>query len=151
LSLAHILASGLGAGASPKAPGTVGSLLGLALGALLMRYGLLPAGTLLATIAALWSIRAVLPPTPTHQDPGWIVIDEIAGQLLTMLALPRLTLPAALAAFALFRLFDITKPGPIGWADRQPGPTFILLDDLLAGTAAALTLLLLQTLRGAPL
>ena len=45
-----------------------------------------------------------------------------------------------LLAFALFRLFDITKPGPIGWADRQPGALGIMLDDVLAGLLAALLL-----------
>jgi phosphatidylglycerophosphatase A len=70
-------------------------------------------------------------------DPGWVVIDEIAGQWLTMLALPRPSLPGVIAAFLLFRLLDIAKPGPIGWADRRAGPLAVMGDDLIAGAIGA--------------
>ena len=74
-----------------------------------------------------------------------MVIDEGAGQLLALAALP----PAPtgwgiLLAFLLFRLFDVTKPGPVGWADRQHGPFGIMLDDVMAGALAAALLLLLR-------
>jgi phosphatidylglycerophosphatase A len=65
-----------------------------------------------------------------------------------MLALHRLSILGLAAAFLLFRLFDIAKPGPIGWADRQDGPASIMADDLLAGLAAFLILLLGQALLG---
>ena len=156
--LARLLAAGFGAGLAPVAPGTAGSLVGLALGAILLHAApiLLLAGTLAATYSGLWAIRAAtgLPWQSTnqevHKDPSWIVIDEIAGQMLALLALHRPTLLGLAAAFALFRLFDIAKPGPIGWADRQPGAAGIMADDLLAGTAAALLLLLTRAL-GLPL
>ncbi len=152
--LAHTIAMGFGSGASPKAPGTAGSLFGLILGAALMRASppLLLAGVLAATYGGLWAIRTILPepepnrPPAGHDDPGWIVIDEIAGQMLALLALHRVSLAGLAAAFALFRLFDITKPGPIGWADRQSGPAAIMADDLLAGAATALILVLLHLL-----
>ncbi len=77
-------------------------------------------------------------------DPGWIVIDEIAGQMLALLGLHRLSLVGVASAFLLFRLFDIGKPGPIGWADRQGGSAGIMADDLLAGAASACLLVLGQ-------
>jgi phosphatidylglycerophosphatase A len=81
-----------------------------------------------------------------HDDPGWIVIDEIAGQMLALLALHRISLIGVGLAFALFRLFDISKLGPIGWADRQGGAVGIMGDDILAGAAAALIVLAVQAL-----
>jgi phosphatidylglycerophosphatase A len=151
---ARLIASGLGVGFAPRAPGTAGSLLGLAIGGLLLARSrpLLAAGTVLAVAGGLWAIRAAtLQPwrgtkAGAHDDPGWIVIDEVAGQMLALLALPRPSWSGPgwvglLAAFALFRLFDITKPGPIGWADRQGGAAGIMADDILAGGAACLVLL----------
>jgi len=146
------VASGFGSGASPVAPGTAGSLVGLAIGILLLRQSpaLLIAGVFAATIAGLWAICAATGQSLRndaqggHDDPGWIVIDEIAGQMLALLALYRLSVIGVALAFALFRLFDITKFGPIGWADRQSGAAGIMADDLLAGGAAALCLLAIQ-------
>ena len=154
---AQIIAAGFGAGAAPRAPGTAGSLVGLVLGALLLQASpaLLFAAILLATYGGLWAITAAtgLPlratqDAATHADPGWIVIDEIAGQMLALVALHRPSPLGLLAGFALFRLFDIAKPGPIGWADRQGGAAGIMADDLLAGFASALCLLLLQAVLG---
>jgi phosphatidylglycerophosphatase A len=65
------------------------------------------------------------------------VIDEFAGQWIAMLPLATATPLGLLAAFALFRLLDITKPGPIGWADRQHGAAGVMADDLIAGAIAA--------------
>jgi phosphatidylglycerophosphatase A len=153
---ATFVAAGFGSGYAARAPGSAGSATGLGIGALLMATYpplLLPA-ILVATYGGLWAIETILD-RPTagaeksrHDDPQWIVIDEIAGQLLAMLALHRLSILGLAAAFLLFRLFDITKPGPIGWADRQSGPTSIMADDLLAGLAAFLILLLGQALLG---
>jgi phosphatidylglycerophosphatase A len=146
------IASGFGSGAAPKAPGTAGSLVGLAIGAALLPLSpvLVAAAILITCTAGLWSIPAATGQAlfgdseADHADPGWIVIDEIAGQLIALLALPKLTLIGAALAFALFRLFDITKPGPIGWADRQGGAVGIMADDVLAGIAAALILVIAQ-------
>ncbi len=68
--------------------------------------------------------------------------------MLALVALHRPSPLGLLAGFALFRLFDIAKPGPIGWADRQGGAAGIMADDLLAGFASALCLLLLQAALG---
>jgi phosphatidylglycerophosphatase A len=109
-------------------------------------------GLLGSTYAGLWAIR-VATGLPWRQalkaeadDPGWIVIDEIAGQMLAMMGLRHLSFGGLIAAFALFRLFDIIKPGPIGWADRQGGAAGIMADDLLAGAAAAAVLVIAQVL-----
>ena len=69
------------------------------------------------------------------------MIDEVAGQMIALLALPRPGWAGSLAAFALFRAFDIAKPGPIGWADRQGGAAGIMADDVLAGVAVLAVLL----------
>lgn len=135
------LALGFGAGLSPRAPGTLGTL--AAVPVYLLCSGL-PTGAYLAVVAAaavigVWVCGRAARELGVHDHPG-IVWDEIAGFLLTMAGTPA-SLPAMLAGFALFRLFDILKPWPIRWCDRQvAGGLGIMLDDLLAGAAAALIL-----------
>ena len=80
-------------------------------------------------------------------DPGWVVIDEFAGQWISLMALARPTLAGVVAAFVLFRLFDVTKLGPVGWADRQHGAFGVMADDVIAGIIAALVLVLVRLLR----
>lgn len=134
---ARLIAGGFGAGWLPKAPGTWGSLAAL-LPAAAVQYAGGPLALAIATAGVafigLWAIQAC---GESDADPGWIVIDEVTGQWLALL-------PAALdwrlyvAGFVLFRLFDIAKPWPIGWADRAlPGAAGIMTDDLLAGIYAA--------------
>jgi phosphatidylglycerophosphatase A len=134
--LARIIASGLGAGHAPRAPGTAGSLLALAVGVGLMLAGpwALPLAALAAALGGLWAIRAA---DAEDGDPGWVVIDEVAGQWVALIGLARPSPLGVLAAFLLFRLLDIVKPGPIGWADRQAGAAGIMADDLIAGAFAA--------------
>ncbi len=133
--LARLIASGFGSGYAPKAPGTAGSLAALLIGVGLLTAPdwALPLAIVTATIAGLWAIG----PAGGGEDPGWVVIDEFAGQWIALLPLAHATPLGLLAAFALFRLFDITKPGPIGWADRQEGAFGVMADDVLAGAAAA--------------
>jgi phosphatidylglycerophosphatase A len=135
MNVARLVASGLGSGYAPRAPGTLASALAMLAGVVLMRAppGILALATLLASLAGLWAIRAA----KVDGDPGWVVIDEVAGQWLALLGLAQPTLLGLLAAFALFRLLDIAKPGPIGWADRQGGAAGIMADDLIAGAFAA--------------
>jgi phosphatidylglycerophosphatase A len=133
--VSRLIASGLGAGYAPRAPGTVGSLLALLLGAVLMtgpRWAL-PLAAFAATFGGVWAIRAA----EIEGDPGWVVIDEVAGQWIAMLGLAHLSWPGLLGAFLLFRLLDIAKPGPIGWADRQGGAVGVMADDVIAGVLAA--------------
>jgi phosphatidylglycerophosphatase A len=145
MMFARLIASGGGSGFFPIAPGTAGSLVGVAIGALLLRYApfLLPSVTWAVFACGLVAVRAAtgLPWRKAAKvegdDPGWVVIDEIAGQLCALLLLPGPSWAGMLLAFALFRLFDIAKPGPIGWLDRQGGALGIMADDVLAGLLAA--------------
>ena len=129
-----LLATGLGLGYAPFAPGTVGSLATLPLVFLVWYVGgswALLVATLLVTAVGLWACGA----TETRfgvKDPGPVVIDEVAGQMVSLLFLAP-TLPTLLTAFALFRLFDIWKPFPVRQAERLPGASGIMTDDLLAG------------------
>jgi len=131
----RFVAAGFGTGFFPRAPGTAGALLGLVLGIplLLAPPFVLSSAVLLVSLLGFWAIRSA----QIEGDPGWVVIDEIAGQWIALLGLARPTVLGLAAAFVLFRLFDIVKPGPVGWADRQGGAAGIMADDLIAGAIAA--------------
>jgi phosphatidylglycerophosphatase A len=136
---ARVIASGFGVGYVATAPGTAGSVLGLALGAALLALSpaALALGAAVVTAVGLWAIERALVGGPAR-DPGWVVVDEVAGQMVALLgAAWRPSWAGLLIAFALFRLFDIAKPGPVGWADRRSGPVFVMADDLIAGALAA--------------
>ena len=136
MKLARMVASAGGVGFAPAAPGTWGSLLAAFLGAGLLAVGgrgALAVGIVLATAAGLWAI----PRAGGDADPGWVVIDEVAGMWIALLPLPRPTLLGVTAAFLLFRLLDIAKPGPIGRIDQVPGRMGVMGDDLAAGLVAA--------------
>ena len=145
---AHALAMGFGAGLSPRAPGTVGTLWAWA------AYGWL---SLWLTQGQLgWLIAASLPlgwwactVTADHlnvHDPSAIVWDEIVAFWLVLWLWTPAGWWAQTAAFALFRAFDALKPGPVGWADRHfHGPGWrggfgILFDDLVAAFCTLLVL-----------
>jgi phosphatidylglycerophosphatase A len=130
----HFLAFGLGTGASPYAPGTVGTLLGIPLVYLLSNWSLWMylAVSAVLIIIGVWVCDRTSRDIGVH-DHGGIVIDEVAGYLVTMVAVPVNPWTLA-AAFLIFRLFDIVKPWPIGWLDRRVKGGFgIMIDDLLAG------------------
>jgi phosphatidylglycerophosphatase A len=147
LDPAHLLALGFGAGLSPRAPGTAGSLLALPFAWLMwdwplsLRIGVVVAVIGIGIIACDVSSRRL----GVHDHPA-IVLDEIAAMLLVALACARH--PAwLLAAFVLFRLFDITKPWPIRDMDhRLKGGLGIMLDDLMAALYAMACLWLLQNI-----
>ncbi len=134
------VASGYGIGYAPVAPGTLASFAALIVGG---RLGVaLPVAAIAASVAGTLALRRI---PEAADDPGWVVVDEIAGQWIAMLGLGRR--PQArglLAAFALFRLLDILKPGPIGWADRKRGPLGVMGDDIIAGAIAAVALRLVR-------
>lgn len=146
--------AGLGAGWLRPAPGTWASVSAVALAA--GAEGLLHAGWSCAAafvvvgsaITLVWGGRAV--DARGGHDPGWVVSDEWAGQGLALLAAaPGLDPRLWLAAFGLFRLFDIAKPGPIRRLERLPGGLGVLLDDLGAGLLAGLVVLGLRLLLAA--
>jgi len=131
-----------GVGLLPKAPGTFGSLVALPFAWLVARAagpaGLLAAAAVL--FAAGWWAAAIVARRLGH-DPQIVVVDEAAGQFLTLVAAP-LDLWHFAAGFALFRLFDITKPWPVGWADRNIHGGFgCMFDDTLAALYAVAVLL----------
>ena len=147
--LALILAT-VGVGYLPGAPGTYGSAV-----AVLLFWGVAAAGVswpvyLIATLAltgrGTWAAGAACRAWDTHDD-GRIVIDEVAGQLLTLLPLLLLGssntfFPALVTGFVLFRVFDIAKPGPVRWAEGLPGGVGVMADDVVAGLLAAALLAL---------
>jgi phosphatidylglycerophosphatase A len=138
VSLARVLATGLGLGRLPFAPGTFGSLL-----ALPIAWGFAPLGIAVSLLSAvaltavgIWAIERTLADTSV-MDPPDIVIDEVCAQWLVLAVLPQEPL-AYLLGFAFFRAADILKPWPAGWADRTvPGAVGVMLDDLLAAPYAA--------------
>lgn len=137
----HFLALGFGSGLAPFAPGTFGSLVGLAIALALAPLGFAwnLAATLLAIVAGIWICGESARRLGVHDHPA-IVWDEIAGMMITMLAVPDAWWGAPLA-FVLFRLFDIAKPWPIREIDHGlGGGAGIMLDDVLAGLFAALGL-----------
>ncbi len=140
-----IIAAGLGVGHAPLAAGTVASAVAVMTGAglLLLSPWLLGLAALLATAGGYLAVKRAA----IEGDPGWVVVDEFAGQWITLLALVRPTVFGVIAAFILFRLFDITKLGPVGWADRRHGAFGIMADDVIAGVIAAALLTGLRLLR----
>jgi len=143
------LALGLGAGLAPRAPGTAGTA-----AAVPLYLALLPlsAGLRTGAVALLFAFGVVLCARAArvigaHDHPA-IVWDEIVGFLVTMLPAPR-GWPWIVLGFVLFRGFDILKPWPIRWLDRNVGGGLgIMVDDLAAGLAAGAVLWLLARIVG---
>jgi phosphatidylglycerophosphatase A len=138
----HLLALGFGAGLAPVAPGTFGSVVGLALALAVRPFGwpIALLATAVAVVAGVWICDASARRLGVHDHPA-IVWDEVAGMMITMLAAPT-EWWGALLAFGLFRLFDIWKPWPIREVDHgMRGGAGIMLDDVMAGLMAALILL----------
>lgn len=145
--VALILATAGGAGYSPVAPGTVGSALTVAI---LWLVPFSPSGVIafcvIVTLAGTWAAgraERVL----GSKDPGAIVIDEVAGMTLSVLAFP-LTLPTLAVGFVLFRVFDIVKPFPAGVSQRARGGLGVMVDDLIAGLYSLAALALLRAVFG---
>jgi phosphatidylglycerophosphatase A len=138
-------------GLAPVAPGTVASAAALPLGYLLHWAGgfpLLAAATVAAALLGWWAIRVEIEGR-VDKDPQEVVIDEVVGQWIALMPLSAglwwmgapahvFPWPGWVGAFVMFRFFDVVKPGPIGWADRRGGAMGVMLDDILAGIAAAL-------------
>jgi phosphatidylglycerophosphatase A len=142
----HLLALGFGSGLAPVAPGTFGSLVGLALALLMLQAGWWPAlcAAVLASVAGIWICGESARRLGVHDHPA-IVWDEVAGMMLVMLAAPA-TWWGAVLGFALFRLFDVWKPWPIREVDHgMRGGAGIMLDDILAALWAVAVLLLIRT------
>ena len=148
--IAHLLATGLGTGYGPLVPGTWGSLPGVALAWIVERrfggWGVAAAAGVFA-LAGTWAADRTAARLGA-KDPGLIVVDEIAGQLVT-LCFPPATPQVLIAGFVVFRVFDIVKPWPARRLEALPGGSGIMADDLMAGLYANLVLQGLAALRPA--
>lgn len=156
--MSRAVATLFGVGYLRPAPGTWGSLAALPLAWALHALGGFAAlfvGTVAAAALGWWATREETRGSDDH-DPSEIVIDEVVGQWIALWPVSygavfagvdvlRLW-PGILAAFVAFRLFDILKPGPVGWADGMKGPAGVMLDDIIAGWLAALVVALLAVL-----
>jgi phosphatidylglycerophosphatase A len=146
-----MLATWFGIGLLPIAPGSWASLAALPV-AWGIRGAFGVAGLAAASVVAFfagWWAAGIVAKASAIEDPGAVVIDEVAGQWLVLLAAPRDPLAYALA-FLLFRVFDTWKPWPAGWADRHVrGGLGVVLDDILAAVYAAILLLGLLAAGGA--
>jgi phosphatidylglycerophosphatase A len=140
------------------APGTWGSLAALPLGWVLHVSGgpaLLIASIIVIFGAGVWATTRVTAGQADH-DPSEVVIDEVVGQWIALLPLSlgawhtgaaiTALWPGWITAFVAFRVFDIWKPGPVGWADQQRNALGVMLDDVIAGLFAALVVVALAVL-----
>ena len=134
-------------------PGTWGTLAALPIAwalHVLLGFPGLALATLVVLAAGFWAVTRIEAEGGAH-DPSWIVIDEVAGVWIALIpvslgawimGVPVLRLwPGWVVAVLAFRLFDIWKPGPVGWADRRPGAMGVMLDDVIAGAFAAVCVL----------
>ena len=138
--LAAIVATGLGAGYSPIAPGTAGSLVGLLL---FWPLRTLPAALQVAALVVVFLAGTAAATRVARasgiEDPGIVVVDEVVGMWTSLLFLPFTPVTAALG-FVLFRIFDVVKPYPARDLEALPGGWGIMSDDLMAGVYANLAL-----------
>jgi len=147
MTLQKLFLTFFGAGLSPKAPGTVGTLASLPVGLAVLYYlgvETLFMLTLAITIVGIFEINKYENETGIH-DQQHIVIDEAAGMWLSLtivyptamtMSYPYAEILAVIFSFASFRLFDIWKPSTIGWIDREvKGGLGVMMDDVLAGIA----------------
>lgn len=144
IKISKIIATGLGSGLSPVAPGTTGSA------AALLAWCLLP-----PEFSTTWILSGVffiglaashleLKDNPGITDPGHIVIDEWAGILLPLLITRHGDYLSTILSFFLFRLFDVWKPYPVSRAEDLPGAFGVMLDDIFAGGYALAFLFAIQ-------
>jgi phosphatidylglycerophosphatase A len=138
--VAAVVATGFGAGYSPIAPGTAGSLVGLLL---FWPLRSLPAPIQVAVVVAVFLLGAAAGARVARsvgtEDPGIVVVDEVVGMWTSLLFLP-FTVGTAAVAFVLFRILDVIKPYPARDLEDLPGGWGIMSDDLMAGVYANLAL-----------
>lgn len=148
---AWVVATALGAGRLKPGPGTWGSLAAVAAW-FAVADGTHASGAIVpwVTLAAAVAVTLVGIPAATRveresgkQDPGYVVIDEVAGQWVTLIACP-VNWEHALLGLALFRLFDIVKPWPVRKLERLPEGTGIMMDDVAAGVLGLIVMLVVR-------
>ena len=141
------------------APGTWGSLAAIPVAWVLNGLGgfpLLFAATIVVFVLGWWATVEATRGKEDH-DPSEIVIDEVVGQWIALWPLSLglwwmgadpwvFPYPGWVLGFLMFRLFDIWKPGPVGWADRKPNAFGVMMDDVIAGAMAAVLVVIGATL-----
>ncbi len=158
MKIATLIGTVLGVGYIRPAPGTWGSLVALPWAWLLHVIGgfpLLVVGIVAGFLKGWWATSKMTVGSDDH-DPSHIVVDEVVGQWIALLPLSYaawsrgmdilVLWPGWIAAFLLFRLFDIWKPWIVGWSDRRGDALGVMLDDVFAGIFAALGVMLLAGL-----
>jgi len=141
-----LFATWFGCGYSPKAPGTAGALAAIAFAWPLAHAGFDRLSFLILSLAVLSPAviaSGIVARESGVKDPQFIVVDEVAGQWLTLAGAIRINWQSLILALVLFRIFDILKPPPIRLIEQMPGGAGIVLDDMMAGVYAALVLFLL--------
>jgi phosphatidylglycerophosphatase A len=146
VTIANLISTWFGCGRSPVAPGTVGSAAAILIAIPLHRYAGLTGWPFLVMAAvlflpAVWA-AGVSARAANIEDPGFVVVDEVIGQWIALAGARTLRWETYLAAFLLFRLFDIWKPLPARQLEALPGGWGINADDVMAGIYAALVLFL---------
>lgn len=147
--LPTIIGTGFGSGFWPWGPGTAGALTGMLIWyalSFMLNSTLLFAVTLscivVFTIAGTWAVRRLSP--FWGSDPQKVVIDEMVGVWVPLLAVPASDIWLALASFVFFRLFDILKPLGIRTLDRRKGAFYVMADDILAGVYSLIIIVAVQ-------
>ncbi len=157
-------ATACGVGYAPKAPGTFGSAVGALIFLLYFRLSFASVGSLVGlilvlTVLGVW-VSGWAGEIFQKVDDGRIVIDEVVGQLIALLPLVLYAAPSSelggfayffwvVTGFVLFRLFDIWKPGPVGWAERNfRGGMGVMMDDVVAGMLGGIVLSVLLEFAG---
>ena len=153
--MSKIIATFFYVGHIRPAPGTWGSLAALPFAWIIITYsglyGLIFACGIVYALG-LWATKMETAGKENH-DPSEIVIDEVVGQWIALLPIASIVTsrgldalalwPGWITAFALFRLFDITKPWLVGWADKRDDATGVMLDDVIAGIFAAICVVII--------
>ena len=141
--LALAVATLMGAGHAPIAPGTVGSAFtAFALWLVPLPTAVLTVALVVIIAVGTWA-AARAERVLGGKDPGAIVVDEVAGMILSVLLVPR-TVPVLVVGFVLFRIFDVTKPYPARTSQRLAGGVGVMIDDVIAGLYALAVLLVLH-------
>ena len=144
-----IIATGLGSGFAPKAPGTAGAILATIMwfaASYLLEPTTLVCTTLaaivIATIIGTWATNKLMP--YWGEDPSKVVIDEMIGVWIPLLVSPAMSIGYALLSLFLFRFFDILKPLGIRALDKKHGAFWVMADDILAGIYSLFIVLIIR-------
>lgn len=140
---AYVLGTWFGCGRIPLAPGTAGTVGAIPLYLLVRPYGVwaVAVAAVVATFVGVWASHIICDDSKL-KDPQFVVIDEVAGVLVTLLVAP-FSWHGILAGFVLFRLFDQLKPWPARAAEKWPRGWGVVMDDIFAGVWGVIVLLAL--------